>query len=147
MLQKIEPSSGTVGAAVVRAIADGCLSSHDFTFYSDLDSTAEEVLYENINPIEALLGDEGVTGKYKGELARDWWDVFVVKRVGKDTAVGIRERKNLTGITYDLDMTNLVQNSSASAPPVTIYLPPVRGSQPQAGDNSLPKLYNGEAMV
>lgn len=108
MLQKVEPSSSTVGAAVVRAIADGCLSSHDFTFYSDLDSTAEEVLYENINPIEALLGDEGVTGKYKGELARDWWDVFVVKRVGKDTAVGIRERKNLTGITYDLDMTNVV---------------------------------------
>lgn len=30
MLQKVEPSSGTVGAAVVRAIADGCLSSHDF---------------------------------------------------------------------------------------------------------------------
>ena len=108
MLQKVEPSSGTVGAAVVQAIADGCLSEHDFTFYSDLDSTVEEVLYENINPIEALLGDEGVTGKYKGELARDWWDVFVVKRVGKDTAVGIRERKNLTGITYDLDMTNVV---------------------------------------
>ncbi len=31
--------------------------------------------------------------------------------------------------------------------PVTIYLPHVRGSQPQARDISLPKLYNVEAMV
>ena len=31
--------------------------------------------------------------------------------------------------------------------PVTIYLPHVRGSQPPARDISLPKLYNGEAVV
>ena len=30
---------------------------------------------------------------------------------------------------------------------VTIYLPHVRGIQPQARDISLPKLYNGRAMV
>ena len=32
-------------------------------------------------------------------------------------------------------------------PPVTIYLPHVRGNKPQAGDISLPKLYNGKAVV
>ena len=31
--------------------------------------------------------------------------------------------------------------------PVTIYLPHVYGSQPQARDISLPKLYNGRAMI
>ena len=31
--------------------------------------------------------------------------------------------------------------------PVTICLPHVRGSQPQARDISLPKLYNGSAMA
>lgn len=30
---------------------------------------------------------------------------------------------------------------------VTIHLPLVPGSQPEAWDVSLPKLYNGEAMV
>ena len=37
--------------------------------------------------------------------------------------------------------------SSTKDAPVTIYLPHVCGSQPQARDISLPKLYNGWAMV
>ena len=108
MLQKIEPGSGAVGASVVQDIADGCLSEHGFTFYSDLESTAADVLWENINPVEALLGDDGLTGKYGAELARDWFDVFLVSRVGCDSDVHIREKKNLTGISYDVDETDVV---------------------------------------
>jgi len=142
MLKKVEPSSGTVGVAVVQMIRDGCLSAHDFTFYSDLDGTAEDVLYENVNPIEALLGDDGVTGKYKGELARDWWDVFLVKRVGRDTTVSIRERKNLTGITYDLDMTNVVTRimpTGQDKDGEVLYLPELYIDSPLIGNYTQPK--------
>ena len=142
MLKKVKPSSGTVGAAVVQMIRDGCLSAHDFTFYSDLDGTAEDVLYENVNPIEALLGDDGVTGKYKGELARDWWDVFLVKRVGRDTTVSIRERKNLTGITYDLDMTNVVTRimpTGQDKDGEVLYLPELYIDSPLIGNYTQPK--------
>ncbi len=107
MLKKVEPGNGEVGASAVQKIAKGCLSEHDFTFYSDLTSTAEDVTWENINPVEALLGEDGITGKYKAELARDWFDVFLVERVGNDTDVQIREKKNLTGISYDVDITNV----------------------------------------
>ena len=57
MIRKYEPSATTTGANVAQGIASGCLSEHDFTFYSDLDSTAEEVKFENINPVDAILGD------------------------------------------------------------------------------------------
>ena len=41
-----------------------CLSEHDFTFYSDLNSTAEDVEFENVNPIDTLLGGGGVGEKF-----------------------------------------------------------------------------------
>jgi len=82
MLQQVKPGSGAVGASVAQDIADGCLSDHDFAFYSDLETTASDVLLENINPVEAILGEGGMVEKYGAELARDWFDVFLVKRVG-----------------------------------------------------------------
>ena len=108
MIKHYEPSATTTGANVAQGIASGCLSEHDCTFYSDLDSTAEEVKFENINPVDAILGDGGLVEKYGGELARDWFDVFLVKRVGSDTDVHIRQGKNLLGISYDVDLTDVV---------------------------------------
>jgi phage minor structural protein len=108
MLKSYKPAANVTGAVVVQNISSKCLTEHDFEFYSDLDSTADEVEFENVNPVDALLGEGGVVEKYGGELARDWFDAFVVKRVGTDTDVQIREGKNLLGISYDVDLTDVV---------------------------------------
>lgn len=108
MVKSLKPSPSAVGASVVQSLSGACLSSHDFSFYSDLTSTAEDVEWENVNPVEAMLGENGLVSKYGAELARDWYDVFLVKRVGNDTDVSIREKKNLTGISYDVDETDVV---------------------------------------
>ena len=108
MIKSLKPSPSAVGASVVQSLSGACLSSHDFSFYSDLTSTAEDVEWENINPVEAMLGENGLVSKYGAELARDWYDVFLVRRVGNNTDVSIRERKNLTGISYDVDETDVV---------------------------------------
>ena len=108
MIKSLKPSPSAVGASVVQSLSGACLSSHDFSFYSDLTSTAEDVEWENVNPVEAMLGENGLVSKYGAELARDWYDVFLVKRVGNDTDVSIREKKNLTGISYDVDETDVV---------------------------------------
>ena len=108
MVKKVEAGIDEVGASVVRKLSASCLSQHDFTFYSDLQSTSEDALWENVNPVEAMLGSEGLTAKYQAELARDWFDVFLVKRVGVDSQAQIREKKNLTGISYDVDETGVV---------------------------------------
>ena len=76
--------------------------------YTDLTGTADDLAFEHINPVEAMLGDEGIVGKYHAELARDWYDVYLVKRVGRDTDVEIRQGKNLLGISYDLDESGVV---------------------------------------
>ena len=107
MIQSLKPSSSQTGASVVQNLSAACLSEHGFTFYSDLESTAKEVEWENINPVEALLGEGGAAEKYSGELARDWFDVYLVQRVGTDTNVQIRQGKNLLGISYDVDGTNV----------------------------------------
>ena len=105
------------GQAMLQGISDSCLSEHDFTFYSDLDSVADEeeleddantVDFVNINPVDALIGDSGVVHFYGGELARDWFDVYLIKRVGLDSGVQIREGKNLLGINYDVDDTDVI---------------------------------------
>lgn len=108
MIQSYRPASTTIGSAVSQNISSQCKSSHDFTFYSDLTSTAEDVAFENTNPVEAMLGESGLTKLYGAELARDWFDVFLVQRVGSDTDVQIRQGKNLLGISYDVDLTNVV---------------------------------------
>ena len=108
MVQRYAPAAGSSGAAAVRGLSAACLSGHGFTFYSDLDTTAEDVSFENKNPVDCLLGDGGIVEQYGGELQRDWFDVFVVRRVGSDTNIQIRQGKNLTGIKYDLDIGNLV---------------------------------------
>lgn len=142
MIQKIEPSPSAVGASVALSISSGCLSEHGFTFYSDLTSTAADVAFENINPVEALLGEGGMVEKYGAELARDWFDVFLVQRVGNDTDVQIREKKNLLGISYDIDETNVVTRIMPTGEDKdgnVLYLPELYLDSPKLGAYSHPK--------
>ena len=126
MIKSYKPSSSVVGASVVQTLSSSCLSDHDFTFYSDLNSRAEDVEFENVNPVDALLGEGGVVEKYAGEVIRDWWDVFVVQRVGQDSNVQIRQAKNLLGISYDIDLTDVVTRimpTGEDADGNVLYLP------------------------
>ena len=142
MIKSVKPASDAVGASVVQSISDGCLSEHDFTFYSDLESTASDVSFENINPVEALLGENGLTSKYGAELVRDWFDVFLVSRVGTDSEVQIREKKNLTGISIDVDMTDAVTRimpTGEDADGNVLYLPELYVDSPNIGAFPHPK--------
>ena len=142
MIQSLKPSPSAVGASVVQSLSGACLSSHDFSFYSDLTSTAEDVEWENVNPVVAMLGENGLVSKYGAELARDWYDVFLVRRVGIDTDVSIRERKNLTGISYDVDETDVVTRimpTGEDADGNVLYLPELYIDSPNIGAYTHPK--------
>ena len=142
MIKSLKPSPSAVGASVVQSLSGACLSSHDFSFYSDLTSTAEDVEWENVNPVEAMLGENGLVSKYGAELARDWYDVFLVKRVGNDTDVSIREKKNLTGISYDVDETDVVTRimpTGEDADGNILYLPELYIDSPNLNAYTHPK--------
>ena len=142
MIKSLKPSPSAVGASVVQSLSGACLSSHDFSFYSDLTSTAEDVEWENVNPVEAMLGENGLVSKYGAELARDWYDVFLVKRVGNDTDVSIQEKKNLTGISYDVDETDVVTRimpTGEDADGNILYLPELYLDSPSINAYTHPK--------
>ena len=142
MIKSLKPSPSAVGASVVQSLSEACLSSHEFSLYSDLTSTAEDVEWENINPVEAMLGENGLVNKYGAELARDWHDVFLVKRVGNDTDVSIREKKNLTGISYDVDETDVVTRimpTGEDADGNILYLPELYLDGPNINAYTHPK--------
>ena len=142
MIASVKPSSSQVGASVVQQISAECMTAHDFTFYSDLDATAEEVEYVNTNPVDALLGEDGVVDKYAGELTRDWFDVYLVKRVGRDTNVQIRQGKNLLGISYDVDITDVVTRIMPTGENISgdvFYLPEVFVDSPYINNYPHPK--------
>ena len=142
MIKSLKPSPSAVGASVVQSLSGACLSSHDFSFYSDLTSTAEDVEWENVNPVEAMLGENGLVSKYGVELARDWYDVFLVRRVGNDTDVSIREKKNLTGISYDVDETDVVTRimpTGEDADGNILYLPELYIDSPNLNAYTHPK--------
>ena len=142
MLKTYKPAVSTAGSIVIQNISSKCLTEHDFTFYSDLDSIADEVGFENTNPVDALLGEGGVVEKYGGELARDWFDAFVVKRVGTDTDVQIREGKNLLGISYDVDLTDVVTRimpTGEDADGKILYLPELYVDSPNIDSYVHPK--------
>ena len=108
MIYAYKPVKGTAGAIVAEGIFNGCQTPHSFQMYSDLTQGVEDLSFENTNPMEALLGEGGLLEKVSGELARDWYDLYAVKRVGKDTDIQIRQGKNLLGISYDVDDANVV---------------------------------------
>ena len=142
MIKSLKPSPSAVGASVVQSLSDACLSAHDFSFYSDLTSTAEDVEWENVNPVEAMLGENGLVSKYGAELARDWYDVFLVRRVGNNTDVSIREKKNLTGISYDVDETDVVTRimpTGEDADGNILYLPELYLDSPNLNAYTHPK--------
>ena len=155
MIKRYAPSPSASGAAVVQGICASCESAHEFTFYSDLgapvvepdesETEDDEFAYENVNPVEALLGDDGVTSRYAGELTRDWYDVYVLKRVGQDTDVQIRAGKNLLGISYDVDATNVVTRIMPTGEDKDgniLYLPELYMDSPHLLSYPSPKWYH-----
>lgn len=144
MIGEYKPSASETGASVFRGIGAGCLTAHDFTFYSDLDSTAEGVELINVNPAEAIQGDGGVIENYGGELERDWYDVYLAKRIGEETGIHIREGKNLTGISYTIDHTKVatrIKPKGTDADGNALYLPEGYIDSPYIGNYLHPKWY------
>jgi len=107
MIVSYKPGAGASAVNVINNVFSRCRSPHDFSIYTDLAGTSDSISFDNINPVKALLGEGGAVEAYGGELARDWYDVFVVGRIGTDSEVQIRQGKNLLGITYDIDETDV----------------------------------------
>lgn len=101
---KPENVDGSTAAAM---ILSACRGAHEFKMYSDLEGSGSAD-WTDQTPVEAILGNEGLCETWGGELARDWWDVYAVQRVGRDTGIEIRQGKNLKSLGGEIDASSVV---------------------------------------
>ena len=101
---KIESQTGAVAAAAILSSCRG--EAGAFRIYSDLNGEISAD-WSDKTPVEATFGSEGLTELTGGEIARDWWDIYAVKRVGRDGGVTVRQGKNLKSLGGELNISDV----------------------------------------
>ena len=84
--------------------------SHNFTFYSDIEHTANYNI-SRANGLECIAGKRGSlldTFGNGAKLIRDNYNISLVKNRGTNNNVLISYKKNMTGYKRELDLTDLV---------------------------------------
>lgn len=100
--------TGPAGASThVQRMMDHLAFATRIKVYSGATGTANLDL-NRTNPIEALLGSEGIVASCGGEVLRDNWDIYHADRIGQDRGVSIAYRKNMTGMTVKISTENVV---------------------------------------
>lgn len=97
------------GAACLDWILSHTLDSHNFNSFSDIQ-TVSSARYVRKNPIEAIVGDleNSFVNLWGGELERNNYTIKMLNRRGNDKGYRIRYRKNLTGLDFTIDNSNIV---------------------------------------
>ena len=85
------------------------LYPHNFTSSSDIQISAS-ARYVRKNPIEAIIGDleNSFVNLWGGELKRNNFAISMLTRRGNNKGYKIKYRKNLTGLDFTIDNSNIV---------------------------------------
>ena len=76
---------------------------------SGYDSTVKSAEFENANIISILNGEESFVTTWDGEICYDNYNLKVNHRLGTNsTPLDVRYGKNIMGMSYDLDASNVV---------------------------------------
>lgn len=97
------------GDAAISWILSNTQYEHNFVGSSDI-SKINNARYVFKNPIQALISDDdnSFINRWGGEIVRDNFNIIMLQRRGKDKGISIRYRKNLKGITFETDYSNIV---------------------------------------
>lgn len=132
------------GATALSGILAGARDAHDFAGYSDMTDAddADDIEIVRASPSEAILGDGGLIDTFGGELYRDWYDVYVVSKLGGDGGVTILYGKNLLQIGGYFNLEKAVTRIipvGADADGNDLYLPEVYIEADDADDFDHPR--------
>ena len=97
------------GAAALDWILTHTQYNHKFKSFSDIAKQAS-ARYVRKNPMEAILGDidNSFINIWGGEIERDNFTVKMLKQRGQDNGYKIKYRKNITGLKFLKDDTNVI---------------------------------------
>lgn len=93
-------------AGALNAILAHTQYAHGFTAASDVTGALTYAIATQ-NPIEAIMGDDGVIARYGGELERNNYVIDLHQARGLDRDVLIVYGKNIVGIEETLDMASV----------------------------------------
>lgn len=81
---------------------------HKFNGSSDIPERYN-ARYVSKNPIQAFIGEDenSFIKLWGGEIVRNNFNIQILQRRGEDKGVSIRYRKNLKGITFETDFSNI----------------------------------------
>ena len=104
---------GKTGNQAVSALStyltDSGITKYTLTV-SGLSSKARTVEYKDTNLIAALCGqnDDSIVNKYNAEVAYNNYQIFIKDSIGSATNYDVRLGKNLTGLSYEIDDSDVV---------------------------------------
>lgn len=107
LLEDIYPRNLTGGQAITYILGHSQFN-HSFQGSSNItDVSTARLVRKNI--VEALLGDEpnSYINRWGGEIERDNFNIKMLQKRGNETGMQIRYSKNLTGVEYKVDRTNI----------------------------------------
>ena len=104
---------GKTGNQAVSALStyltDSGVTKYTLTV-SGLSSKARTVEYKDTNLIAALCGqnDDSIVNKYNAEVSYNNYQIFIKDSIGSATNYDVRLGKNLTGLSYEIDDSDVV---------------------------------------
>lgn len=102
-----EPDGAVTLQDTLNGILGNCRIGHDFHAYTDIGETRSDVSWHEVNPIKALLDAEtGAAAKWGAQVVFDNWDMFFLKRAGRNRGMRIEYGKNLVGVESNEDISN-----------------------------------------
>jgi len=130
------------GAEALPDILQAGISERRFTGTSDIELVANMYVVRT-SVLAALIGDGDNTflKRWGGEIERDNFTVNMLSRLGAETGVEIRYRKNLVGLTLEEnhdDIVNRVVPVGRTATDTPLLLPEVYIDSPRISDTPVP---------
>ncbi|WP_259712563.1 phage tail spike protein [Weissella cibaria] len=96
------------GSTAMNQLQEAIVNPSIFTLYSDITTSSTSTL-NYVNPMEAIAGTQGSFLQYwGGEMMRENRRVAMLNRRGRDNVATFRLGKNISGLRYTVDTSNLV---------------------------------------
>ena len=104
-LEDVRPTNLS-GASALSYILANTQYAHSFTSTGDVGGSNTKYFVRK-NPIEAIMGDDGIINTWGGELVRDNFAISLLGARGLDRGILVAYGKNVQGIQETLDMDGL----------------------------------------
>ena len=101
-LEDVRPTSLN-GAGALDWVLTNTQYTHPFTSLSDVQTVATRYFVRK-NPVEAIMGKDGIINTWGGELVRDNFEISLLGARGLDRGVLVAYGKNVQGIEETLDL-------------------------------------------